>query len=187
MVFQEHLAALSPYSHIQRHPSAPISGRIAAAVYLFRHGILEVSQSDFNIYIKPFLHKLDRLQHAGKPFVRGTLTPLSTYQSWITEAHVGMISSGGLKQTSDLGRHFRTRYSPLLQNTKPDGNGILPLMSVWTDSAMRCRLSAIAFAETFSGTIPNCLMSYTALMPLQEGSCTDQDEWKMTYHALIAK
>jgi hypothetical protein len=27
-----------------------------------------------------------------------------------------------------------------------------PLMRVWTDSATRCRLSAITFADAFSGT-----------------------------------
>jgi hypothetical protein len=80
------LAAISPYSRIFKQPTPPSSGQIHAAVYLFRHGILEVSHHDYAEYIAPFLAKLRSLQRASHPFVTGRLSFLSFYQSWITEA-----------------------------------------------------------------------------------------------------
>lgn len=156
--FQEHLAALSPYFQIYRQPSKPASGKISGAVYLFRHGNLEVSKHDYGSAIAPFLVKLCTLQGKGRRFVRGRLAPLQTYRSWITEAHVGMVSPSGVQASRELGRHFRVRYGQLLRETLPGpgtksgaNDGLAPLLTVWTDSAMRCRLSAIAFAGAFSG------------------------------------
>ena len=77
--FQEHLAALSLYFQISKQPSALASDTISGAVYLFCHGILAVSHNDFNIYVQPFLRKIEVPQSAGKPFAKGQLSALQTY------------------------------------------------------------------------------------------------------------
>lgn len=155
---QRHLAAISPYSSIFKQPP-PKSEETHAAVYLFRHGILDVSRHDYVGYIAPFLQKLHSLQKAGRPFVAGGLSFLSSYQSWITEAHVGMVSQEGFEQCSDLGRTFRARYKQWLIPPSCHRN---PTLDVWTDSATRCRLSAVTFAEAFAGMYDNswyCMFS----------------------------
>jgi hypothetical protein len=151
--FQQHLAALSPYFNIYRQPAVPSDLAVRGAVYLFRHGVLEVSHHDYHGYISPFLDKLHRVRQAGisisKPFAGGKLLPLNDYISWITESHVGLVSSSGTKQSCDLGRSFRQRYSHWLKvsdATTPD-----PVLHVSSDDAFRCRASAVAFATAFSG------------------------------------
>lgn len=149
--FQEHLAALSPYFQISKQPPALASDTVSGAVYLFRHGILEVSHNDFNTYVQPFLRRIEVLQGAGRPFAKGQLAALQTYRSWISKAHVGMVSGAGLSQTADMGRHFRQRYSQVLKDFQVKEGDLKPIMRVWSDSATRCRLSAITFADAFSG------------------------------------
>ena len=146
----QYLAAISPYSNIFKQPHIPASSIIIGAVYLFRHGILEVSHHDYNAYIAPFLKKIKALQEQRKPFVRGNLACLGHYRSWITAAHVGTVSKAGLQQSHDLGTAFRTRYKQWLTppSEEPKEN---PTLSVWTDEAARCHQSAITFADAFSG------------------------------------
>lgn len=150
--FQQHLAALSPYFQISKQPSALASDTVSRAVYLLRHGILKVSHNDFNTYVQPFLRKIEVLQSTGKLFAKGQLSALQTYRSWISKAHVGMVSRAGLLQTADMGRHFRQRYGRMLKDLHVKEGDLKPLMRVWTDSATQCRLSAITFADAFSGT-----------------------------------
>lgn len=143
-----HLAAISPYSNIFKQPPPPSSGHTHGAVYLFRHGNIEVSYHDYAHFIAPFLHKLHSLQRTGRPFVAGRLSFLSSFRSWITEAHVGMVSDEGFRQSSDLGRAFRARYKQWLI---PTPNRPKPTAYIWSDSATRCRLSAMAFANGIAG------------------------------------
>lgn len=146
----KYLAAISPYSNIFKQPRIPASSTITGAVYLFRHGILEVSHHDYNAHIVPFLKKLQALQEQRKPFVRGSLAFLGTYRSWITAAHVGTVSKAGLQQSHDLGTAFRIRYRQWLASPSK-GSKVVPTLSVWTDEAARCHQSAVAFADAFSG------------------------------------
>ena len=73
--FQEHLAALSLYFQISKQPPALASDTVSGAVYLFRHGILEVSHNDFNTYVQPFLRRIEVLQGAGRPFAKDSWRP----------------------------------------------------------------------------------------------------------------
>jgi hypothetical protein len=77
----KHLAAISSYFNIHHQPVAPASKKITGAVYLFRHGTIEVSHHDHHAFISPFLKKLEQLQKSGEPFVQGKLAFLSRYQS----------------------------------------------------------------------------------------------------------
>jgi hypothetical protein len=109
-----HLAAISPHSNIFKQPPTPSSGHIHGAVYLFRHGNIEVSYHDYSHFIAPFLQKLHSLQSSGRPFVAGRLSFLTSFRSWITEVHVGMVSDEGFKRSLELGRVFRARYKKWL-------------------------------------------------------------------------
>ena len=151
--FTKHLAALSPYSHIHRHPSPPNSNIIYAAVYLFRHGVIEVSHYDFDAFISPFLKKVRRLQ--DEQVFRGKLAFLNEYISWITESHVGLVSVAGARQSSTLGKAFRQRYPGWLGDGKGDGEGGRKkhILHVWCDEADRCRGAAASFATAFSGEL----------------------------------
>lgn len=143
-----HLAAISPYFKILHHPAIPASHKIDSAVYLFRHGIIHVNGHDYNEGIAPFLQKLGRLQQANCLARQGRLGFLSTYATWITKRDVGKISEAGLRQSCELGRAFRVRYSAWLKQDVPDSKA---RMCVWSDSAERCVQSARAFAEGFTG------------------------------------
>ena len=95
----------------------------------------------------PFLSRLRDLQSStGSSFVTGRLSFLAHYESWITEAHVGRVSETGLRQTTQLGKAFRTRYKRWLVG----GRDHKPVLHVWADSAARCHVSASAFAAAFS-------------------------------------
>lgn len=142
-----HLAAISPYFNVFKQPPVPTSSKVTAAIYLFRHGIIEVSGHDYKSHIAPFLKRLDRLQSSKGPSFSGPLHFLNDYRSWITDAYVGMISPHGLSQSSDLGAAFRQRYRHLLSNAAHGSTGITAL----TDAAARCRFSAVEFARSFSG------------------------------------
>lgn len=144
---RHHLAAISPYSDVSRHPCPPRFGQVSSAVYLFRHGILEVSYHDYTSWIAPFLRKLHFLQMRGHPIASGGLSFLSSYQSWITDAHVGMLSDQGFRESVKLGKEFHHRYSQ--HSTKTPHQK--PILHVWTDQATRCRISAMAFANAFAG------------------------------------
>ena len=148
----KYLATISPYSNVFKQPHVSASATITGAVYLFRHGILEVSQHDYSAWIAPFLRKLEGLQRAGKPFVQGRLEFLAHYRSWISAAHVGMVSEAGLQQSSDLGTAFRTRYKQWLVSAAKEKRQNSSL-AVWTDAAARCHRSATAFAGGFSGIL----------------------------------
>lgn len=149
--FSRHLAAISPYFEIYRQPAVPVGKKITAAVYFLRHGNIEVSRYDYGAFIAPFIKKIEQLQSAGSPFVEGRLLFLEKYKSWITAAHVGLVSEKGLRETKELGKAFRIRYSQWLI---PDGCNpkARPFLKIWTDSAERCARSAAAFGDGFSGT-----------------------------------
>lgn len=140
-----HLGAISPYFKILQQPRLPASHIVNTAVYLFRHGIIHVSEHDYRHSIEPFLKKVFDSQQLRIPFVKDTMGFLSTYSTWITDDDIGTVSTEGLEQTREMGRTFQARYQAWL------GSPGAKSMTVWADSADRCKLSAKAFAEGFSG------------------------------------
>lgn len=148
-----HFAAISPYFHVFRQPATPASHKVLAAAYLSRHGIIEVSSYDYHKYISPFFVRLKSLQASPRRFT-GPLSFLNTYQSWITEAHVGGLSDYGRRQCYDLGSAFRIRYQQLIQRQRAQHGGVprgqAASMAVMSDSAARCQLSASEFTRAFS-------------------------------------
>lgn len=157
------LAAISPYFNVFRQPQTPTTLKVSAAIYLFRHGIIEVSGHDFHTYLSPFLRRLRQLQQDPELSFIGPLSFLGRYRSWITEAHVGMINGHGLRQSGDLGHAFRQRYRHLISRHSKTR------MIVSTDSAARCRFSAVEFARSLSG---RCQSSRDSVAnPLTPHSC----------------
>lgn len=158
--FSNHLAAISPYLNINKQPATPASRKVLGAVYLFRHGIIEVSNHDYRAFIAPFLQRLYRLQQVHSSFAKGPLSFLNSYRSWITEAHVGAVNEQGLRQCRELGAAFRQRYKQWLSlpqsrlHDMPVSQGTAyqrQRMAIWSDKAARCRFSATEFADAFGG------------------------------------
>jgi hypothetical protein len=143
-----HLAAISPYFHIHQQPPTPALQATRGAVYLFRHGVLEVSQYDYAAYIAVFMAKLQESRARG-PIGKDSLAFLNHYRTWITESHVGLVSASGINQSFQLGKTFRQRYAHWLVSDLDASR----TMQVWSDEAFRCRASAAAFATAFSGTM----------------------------------
>ena len=146
-----YFAAISPYTSTKKQPPQLPLHRIRGAIYLFRHGIIEVSKHDYGSFIKPFLSRIAHHQKCNQDFATGPLAFLNTYKSWITDAHVGVVNEQGLQQCRDFGVTFQQRYASLLRaNTDSDSDsapGSLPI-TVWTDTAARCEYSATEFARS---------------------------------------
>ena len=153
-----HLAAISPYFNVFKQPTVPSSSKVLAAAYLLRHGIIEVSGYDYHRYISPFLQRVRSIQQAADSRFTGPLSFLNTYESWITEAHVGALNDHGRHQCSDLGSAFRVRYQQWTQTQNAQQGGLprggnakmAASMAVMSDSAARCELSAREFARSFA-------------------------------------
>ena len=105
-----HLAAISPYFHIHQQPPTPALQATRGAVYLFRHGVLEVSQYDYAAYIAVFMAKLQKSRAKG-PIGKDFLAFLNHYRTWITKSHVGLVSASGMNQSFQFGKTFRQRYA----------------------------------------------------------------------------
>lgn len=149
-----HFAAISPYFNVFKQPTIARSDKVLAAAYLSRHGIIEVSSYDYHKYISPFLLRLKDIQQAGHLRFTGPLSFLNTYESWITEAHVGGLSDYGRHQCYDLGSAIRIRYQQFMRKRNaPQGGlpfGNTAKMTILSDSAARCQLSAREFARSFA-------------------------------------
>lgn len=146
-------AAISPYSKLTTQPKPPRSGKILAAAYLFRHGIIEVSKHDYLAFIKPFLARLTTMQATDTAFATGPLAFLQQYKTWITDAHVGAVNASGLAQCRELAAALRTRYRNVLREwEKVSKSQRVPMATkIWTDSAPRCEYSAVEFSKAFGG------------------------------------
>ncbi|PQE28117.1 hypothetical protein CJF30_00010225 [Rutstroemia sp. NJR-2017a BBW] len=144
-----HLPGISPYFDAigsGLNHRAPDGCEVTAASYLIRHAAIYANDDDYELYIEPFLKKLDSTYSStltGKKR-KGWSGPLKFFEKWQTpiddpENQLEKITPQGVKDSKKVAKHLYSRYPDLVPTAK----------RIYADKKSRTQDTAAAFAEVF--------------------------------------
>jgi hypothetical protein len=144
-----HLPGISPYFDAigsGLNHRAPDGCEVTAASYLIRHAAIYANDDDYELYIEPFLKKLDSTYSStltGKKR-KGWSGPLKFFEKWQTpiddpENQLEKITPQGVKDSKKVAKHLYSRYPDLVPTAK----------RIYADKKSRTQDTAAAFADVF--------------------------------------
>jgi len=111
-----HLPGTSPYFDAVgfglKH-KAPDGCNVTAASYIIRHGAIYANDDEYDLFIKPFLFKLEKHRQGWN----GPLSFLEKWQSPILEDKLEELTPSGARDAKKVGKHLLERYPDLVPNT----------------------------------------------------------------------
>lgn len=118
---------------------SPIGCRVSAASYLVRHSAIYANDDDYEMFIEPFLKKLDssnRDHWTGSlsVFRNGWKTPIDN-----PDKQLEQLTPDGAESARKVAHHLLERYPDLVPTTK----------RIYSDTKARTRDTARAFIQSF--------------------------------------
>lgn len=131
----EHLTGLAPPFRAQYpslDPSPPQGCKVTKAAYLARHGQIEANERDFDVYVQPFIEKLQKCK------VDWTKVPvlsfLATWETPVTASSKALLARVGKASAARFGADVAQRY-----------NTLRTPKTIWASTTNRTIKSAEAF------------------------------------------